>query len=205
MPIPDDPADRAVYEAILADIRSAAAGAPDQSIRKIADRYSVSTRRVRTIANENGLRDAWSSRAEHTAAATQARMAELAMRRLEIADRFLEEAEEILDKLHQPHLAFSFGGKDNSYAEHKLPAPPSGDVRNYMQAAGIAFDKHIAAVKHDTHDATDVGASLVGQLADQLQRAHNAMVAAEQSEVVVDGDADHPERGAAEGPAPDQP
>lgn len=194
MPIPDDPADRAVYHAILADIRGAAAGAPDQSIRKIADRHAVSTRRVRTIANENGLRDAWSSRAEHTAAATQARMAELAMRRLEIADRFLEEAEELLDQIHQPHIVFNIGGKDNVYTEHTLDRPTTGDIRNLMQSAGIAFDKHIAAVKHDTHDASDVGASLVGQLADGFQRAYDAMVAAEQSEVVVDGDADHPER-----------
>lgn len=194
MPRPDDPADRDVYDSILADVRSAAAGAPDMSIRKIADRYHVSTRRVRTIANENDLRNAWSSRAEHTAAATQARMAELAVRRLEIADRFLEEAEELLDKIHGPFRVFSFGGKENTYNEHTLDGPPSADIRNLMQSAGIAFDKHIAAVKHDTHDASDVGASLVGQLADGLQRAYDAMVAAEQSEVVVDGDADHPER-----------
>jgi hypothetical protein len=194
VPIPDDPAERAVYEAILADVRAAAAGATDQSIRKIASRYAVSTRKVRTIAQENGLRDAWSSRTEHTAAATQARMAELAARRLEIADRFLEEAEELLDRIHEPHLAFSFGGKENVYNEQLLPTPPSPDVRNYMQAAALAFDRHLAAVKHDTHDAPDVGASLTGQLADGFQRAYDAMVAAEQSEVVVDGDADHPER-----------
>uniref|UniRef100_UPI003F83EEB2 hypothetical protein n=1 Tax=Actinosynnema sp. TaxID=1872144 RepID=UPI003F83EEB2 len=135
---------------------------------------------------------------------TQARAAEMAARRLDLADRFLEEAEELLDRLHGPYTVFSFGGKENIYSEHIVAMPPSSDVRNLMQSAALAFDKHLAAVKHDTHDGTDVGTSLVGQLADGLQRAYDAMVAQEHTEVVVD-DPDRPERGPDPGLPADQP
>jgi len=189
-----DDADAEVTRAILADIRAASAGAPDMSIRKIASRFAVSTRKVRTIARDHDLSDAWSQRAEHTAAATQARVAEMRSRRFDLADRLLEETEELLDKVHAPHLAFSFGGKDNTYNEHKLEQPPSSDIRNYVQAAGKAFEMHLAAMKHDTHDGSEAATSLIGQLATGLTAAYEELKRQEAGgEGVDDDDPEHPE------------
>jgi hypothetical protein len=187
-------ADDEVAHAILVDIRAAAAGAPDQSIRKIAARYNVSTRKVRTIARDHELGDAWSHRAEHTAAATQARVVEMRARRFDLADRLLEETEELLDHLHSPHMAFSFGGRDNTYNEHLLERPPASDIRNYVQAAGKTFEMHLAAMKHDTHDGSEAATSLIGQLATGLTAAYEELKRQEAGgEGVGDDDPEQPE------------
>jgi hypothetical protein len=36
---------------------------------------------------------------------------------------------------------YSFGGRDNTYEEHKLDRPPVEVVRNAVTTAAIAFDK----------------------------------------------------------------
>lgn len=60
---------------------------------------------------------------------------------LRLAERLLAEAHSILDDLHKPYLVYNFGGRDNSYEEHTLDAPPM-DVRlTAVRTAGIAFDK----------------------------------------------------------------
>lgn len=193
MATPDN-ADEIVYQAILADIRAAASGAPDQSIRRIADRYNVSTRKVRTIARDNELGHAWSNRADHTAAATAARVADMRQRRLDFADRLLEEAEGLVDQIHQPHIVFNIGGKDNTYTEHLLDRPPTSDIRNLMQSAAIAFDRHLAALKHDTFDGSEASTSLVGQLAAGFTAAYEELKRQESGgEGVDDDDAGHPE------------
>lgn len=202
MPTPDA-ADQAVTAAILADIRAAAAGAPDMSIRKIAARFHVSTRKVRTIARDHELGDAWSRRAEHTAAATGARVAEMRTRRFDLADRLLEETEELLDQVHEPHLVFSFGGKENTYEEHVLQRPPTGDIRNLVQAAGKTFEMHLAAIKHDTFDGSEAAVSLVGELSSKLGAAYSEMKAQEAAEGADRGDPEHAEPGPR--PPADQP
>ena len=98
---------------------------------------------------------------EKTKAATAAVVADSAARRAETSRRFLEKAGELLDQMDQPHTAFNFGGKDNTYEEHKFEKPPVDALKTLMQAAAVAFDKHIAQDKHDA--AGEEGGSAVDQ------------------------------------------
>jgi len=87
---------------------------------------------------------------EQTKAATAAKVADSAARRAETSRRFLEKTNELLDQMDQPHTAFNFGGKDNTYEEHEFDKPPVDALRTLMQAAGQAFDKHLAQDRHDS-------------------------------------------------------
>lgn len=94
-----------------------------------------------------------------TRTATAAKVADNASRRAEISRRFLEKSADLLDQMDQPHTAFNFGGKDNTYEEHEFSKPPADALRTLMQAAGQAFDKHLAQDKHDS--AGEEGGSAV--------------------------------------------
>lgn len=89
-----------------------------------------------------------------TKAATEARQADLAERRARLREKYLQRADELLDQMDKPHLAFNFGGKDNTYTEKKLDRPPVKDLRDLMQAASIATtaELRIAAAESDTSD-----------------------------------------------------
>jgi transposase-like protein len=131
-----------VRAAILEDIH-----AGHKSARAIARDHGVSIGTVSNIAKETDSADAFErSRTEN---ATIARRADCAALRAATSQRFLDEANHLLDELHRPHIAFNFGGKDNTYAEHELRAPPPAEKRNLIVAAATAFDKHLAAERHD--------------------------------------------------------
>lgn len=98
---------------------------------------------------------------EQTKAATEAKVADSAARRAETSRRFLEKANELLDQMDRPHIAYNFGGKDNTYEEHEFEKPPVDALRTLMQAAATAFDKHMAQDKHDA--AGEEGGSAVDQ------------------------------------------
>lgn len=95
----------------------------------------------------------------NAARAREARSAYSAERRAELAARFTEEAERLLDQMHQPHLAFNFGGKDNDYNERTLPEPPVEAKRMLMQAAREAIRTVLDIDRHDNR--ADHGASVV--------------------------------------------
>jgi hypothetical protein len=96
-----------------------------------------------------------------TKAATAAKVADSAARRAETSRRFLEKANELLDMTEQPHVAFNFGGKENSYNEHEFSKPPVDALKTLVQAAAVAFDRHMAQDKHDA--AGEEGGSAVDQ------------------------------------------
>jgi Helix-turn-helix domain len=96
-----------------------------------------------------------------TKTATAAKVADNAARRAEISRRFLEKSADLLDQMDQPHTAFNFGGKDNTYEEHEFSKPPVDALKTLVQAAGIAFDRHIAQDRHDA--AGEEGGSAVDQ------------------------------------------
>lgn len=146
MPPPLDPAKR---QAILNDIKAG------HSRNRIARDHGVSGSTVSKLANTEGL----SFDRSQTKNATEAKKADNAALRAATSRRLLEKANEFLDQMDRPHLAFNFGGKDNTYAEKLLDRPPVGDLRNLMTAAAIAIDKHLAVEKHDnsgeSHAAVD--------------------------------------------------
>lgn len=104
-------------------------------------------------------------RAPEVAVATEAKRIDNAARRAALEDRFLTEANNMLDQLHKPVVVYNFGGKDNTYAEHELDRPDIGGQHTLMRAAGTAVDKavRLAQVDAATAGAQD-GRDLVGRL-----------------------------------------
>lgn len=165
------PVDEVTTAKILADVQAAAGGAPDQSIRKIADRHKVSMRRVRTIAAEHNLAHAWSARANHTAAATAAKTQDAKARRAEIMNGLLDDAQRLRAQLFAPAVVYSFGGKENTYAERHVPEPPTRDKRDLMNAISLALNASLRLDDHDRGTDVDDAKSMLDDLFEGLSAA----------------------------------
>ena len=76
-----------------------------------------------------------------TKQATEARVIDLAAGRTRLAEKMLAASEDMLDRIDDPYLVYSFGGKDNDYNEHRLESAPVEVRRNIITTAGITFDK----------------------------------------------------------------
>lgn len=155
--------------AILADIQSG----EQLSTRRIAARHGVSDRFVRTVAEENGITDAWSR--EHTESATRARLADLKERRALLAEGLLDDAEALRERAWNEYkhtMATSEGLRSVT-----LDLPPLAEVRNAYAAIGIATDKHLALIKHDGGIGLDEAKSMLGAVAEGLQAAYEQLKA----------------------------
>jgi hypothetical protein len=107
-----------------------------------------------------------------TAKATEAKTQDNRSKRATLESRLLDEAGLLLDDLHKPHLAYNFGGKDNTYAEHQLPEPDIAGKRALITAAGQAIDRALKLAEVDRASTGAVaGKSLVGSLFLALQTA----------------------------------
>jgi hypothetical protein len=134
--------------AVLADIR-----AGQKARNQIARDHGVSPGTVTNIAKSAAIENAFDR--SGTKSATEAAVADARSIRAATSRRFLDETNKLLDQLHQPHVAYNFGGKDNTYEEHQFPEPPVDAKRTLVTAAAIAFDKHIAADRHDADESAD--------------------------------------------------
>lgn len=123
-------------------------GTPEGSIRKLAERYGISPTAIRRIRDEFGLISPEEARAK-TKNGARALAASNAERRAMIAKRLLDEAERALDDMSEPALMRSFGGKDNTYAEHLMDEPDFAGRRTLMTIVGIALDKALVIEKFD--------------------------------------------------------
>jgi transposase-like protein len=100
-----------------------------------------------------------------TRAAAEAVTATNQEKRARLETRFLDEAANLLDELHRPHLAYNFGGKENTYAEHELPEPDITGKKALIQAAGTAVDKAVKLAEVDkASTGAQAGKSMVGAL-----------------------------------------
>lgn len=153
--------------AILEDIQAGG------TCRGIAKKHDVSPDTVRRIAAEGEVKDAF-ARAD-TEKATRARVSDMAALRAQVAQKYLRKASELLDQMDDPHLVYSFGGKDNSYNEHVLERPPTGDLRNLMTASAVAVDKHLKIIAADTESGAAGAVSMLSGIADALQVAADAL------------------------------
>lgn len=153
--------------AILADI--------DRGLGRnlIARTHNVAVGTVTAIAQAEGRTNAFDRSAKWKA--TEAARADNAALRATTSRRFLEEANKLLDQLHEPHLAFHFGGKDNTYAEALHDEPPVEAKRNLMVAAAVAFDKHLKADAHDADEGNAGGRALIKALSDAFGIAYDHM------------------------------
>lgn len=99
-----------------------------------------------------------------TLEATEVRTTANKAKRAALEARLLDEAGELLDQLHVPHLVYNWS-KDNDFAQHELDEPDIAAKRALIAAAGIAIDKAIKLA--DTDKATAeaaAGKSMVGAL-----------------------------------------
>lgn len=103
--------------------------------------------------------------ADRTAPATENRMASNRAKRALLETRLLDEAGLLLDALHKPHTVFSFGGRDNTYAEETLPEPDVAAKATLVRAAGTAVDKALKLADADrAGTGAEAGKSMVGAL-----------------------------------------
>jgi hypothetical protein len=93
-----------------------------------------------------------------TKEATEAKVADTKAKRAATSQRFLDKANEFMDKMEGSFLVFNFGGKENSYNEHLLDGPPTGDLRNLMESSAKAFGQHLAQERHDSDDSSGLSA-----------------------------------------------
>lgn len=146
---------------------------PPRSRRAISDAHGVSIRTVQRIADRLGIaKEAW--RTDTVRAATVSALDRRRAERSRLADELQRRAAEILAKLDQPHLAFSFGGRDNEYNERLLDAPPSSDIRNLVQSANTLLGR---AQEIDTRDqlaADDTAGEVLDRLFTGLGHAYRA-------------------------------
>lgn len=104
-----------------------------------------------------------------TAAATQARTADLAARRAALAEKLHDKAERLLAEIHAPHLYFDWGGKDHTFGKFQAPQPTAADKRALMGAVGLAVDRSLKLVP-PRDDAAAESRSVLGDLMAGLLR-----------------------------------
>lgn len=124
---------------------------------------------VTNIARENDVTEAFDR--STTERATRAKVADQRAQRAVTSQRFLDEANALLDEVHRPHIVFNIGGRDNVYTEHLMAEPPTADKRNLIVSAATAFDKHLKADLHDSDAGAEGAKSVLGALGAALQVA----------------------------------
>lgn len=117
---------------------------------------------VSKIATELGLSF---DRAETTAVATAARSADLASRRVHLAEKLHDDAERLREQLWAPCITGAFGGKDNVWSQVSLPQPLFADQRQILSAVGIAVDRSLKLVPPRDEQGTTDAVSMLDQLA----------------------------------------
>lgn len=106
----------------------------------IARELGVGAATISRWARREGL----SFNREATALAVRARVIDIAESQALLTQKMLLVGHEALDNLDGPYLVYSFGGRDNTYAEHLLDTPPLEVVRT---AQTIAKDAHATATR----------------------------------------------------------
>lgn len=103
-----------------------------------------------------------------TRTATKARAADARALRVQLAHDLLRDAARLRASMWQPHTAFAFGGKENTYNEHKIPEPTAGDKRALMAAAATAIDRSIRLLDYDSGENPEAGRSLIEDFMDAV-------------------------------------
>ncbi|HWU31048.1 MAG TPA: hypothetical protein VN041_18350 [Microbacterium sp.] len=106
--------------------------------------------------------------------ATEARQVDLAAARIRLAEKMLHRSERMLDDLDGSYLVYNFGGKDNTYEEHRLERPPVEVQRNAVVTAGITFDKLTRIVERES-GGTESALGLLDHAAAAFSAAADAL------------------------------
>lgn len=131
-----EPTPQPVIDAIETELLSG----KSRSRAAIARHHEISVSTVQRIARRLGIEtEVWKT--DHIRAATAAAIDRRRAERSDLADLLQRRARELLRQMDGPFLVFNFGGKDNTYEEHTLDGPPTGDIKNLMHAAVQALGK----------------------------------------------------------------
>ncbi|WP_329390246.1 hypothetical protein [Streptomyces sp. NBC_01716] len=103
-------------------------------------------------------------RGPEVASATAARQADLERRRQLLATRFIDIAEDSLERIYRQTTVFSFGGKDNEYNDHVFDEAPPAERVKLMTAAAIAVDKSLKLAPAESNAGLDAAKSMLGSL-----------------------------------------
>lgn len=101
-------------------------------------------------------------------AAAKARHADIEERRSLLAERFVTIAEDCLDRIYQPTIVYSFGGKDNTYEEHEFDEAPVTERVKLLTSAAIAVDKSLKLAPAEESTGLDAAKSMLGSLGEAL-------------------------------------
>ena len=110
-----------------------------------------------------------------TEQAVKARQIDMASLRGQVAEKLLTRANELLDEMDDPFLAYSFGGRDNTYAEHQLERAPVEARHTMIRAAATAMRTHTDLVKFDSDQGQARAESLLDALAAGIEVAANIL------------------------------
>jgi hypothetical protein len=136
-------------------------------VRQIAAEVGCSTGSVSMVCKHAGVQLDRS----RTRVATQARTAQVAARRAELADELLDLAHGELLRLRRPHTEYwAAGGQQPTLLSVTMPEPPPRARRDLISGAMALLDRHLkmAEAARATADHSDVDqwlASLTGGVA----------------------------------------
>lgn len=102
------------------------------------------------------------------AAATAARVADVAERRSLLAEDLISDAEKLRAQVWAPQTYFDWGGKDHKFDTHEAPEPIPADKRALMGAAGMAIDRSLKLLPPETSSGVDQAKSMLGSLGELL-------------------------------------
>jgi len=132
-------ADQAVIDALVEDARRTM-GTAEGAIRRLAKRHGVSTATVQKYTKQVGLECGDTAR-EQVKQATRAKNMSNAARMAALAERFLDIAERALSDTEQTYLVHTFAGPTGMFVEHVIPRPPAKERQHLIISAATAVDK----------------------------------------------------------------
>lgn len=110
------------------------------SVRDYAKKHGVSPETVTRYAKALGV-DFGDVKRMATINATKALEADSRARLQRLRMRLLDEADRFVDALHEPHRAYNFGGRDNTYAEVMFDEPDRATQRILIINVASIIDK----------------------------------------------------------------
>ncbi|MFJ6566634.1 hypothetical protein ACIQNU_04390 [Streptomyces sp. NPDC091292] len=102
------------------------------------------------------------------AAATEARLVDLAERRSLLAEDLIGDAEKLRAQMWEPTTVYAFGGKDNEYNEHTFNEAPAADKRALMGTAGMAIDRSLKLAPNEESSGVEAAKSMLSGLGEAL-------------------------------------
>ncbi|WP_144836004.1 transposase [Kocuria rosea] len=113
-----------------------------------------------------------------TEAATEAKKIDIEARKANLADELMDSIIKLNAQMFQPHIVFSFGGKDNTFNSKTLDEPTTGDKKNLATSLAILIDKvqlltGAATSRNEDRQVVEVrdhAESLIDRFKDKKQR-----------------------------------